>query len=39
MVSYEFGIILRIDGICRLVNKFYSQDFTDHEKEQLKIEL
>jgi hypothetical protein len=23
----------RIDDICRLVNKFYLQDFTDHEKE------
>jgi hypothetical protein len=28
----------RIDDICLLVNKFY-QDFTDHEKEQLEIEL
>jgi len=23
----------RIDDICQLVNKFYPQDFTDHEKE------
>jgi hypothetical protein len=23
----------RIDDICRLINKFYPQDFTDHEKE------
>jgi hypothetical protein len=29
----------RIDDICQLVNKFYPQDFTDFEKEQLKIEL
>jgi hypothetical protein len=29
----------RIDDICELVNKFYLQDFTDFEKEQLKIEL
>jgi hypothetical protein len=29
----------RIDDICRLVNKFYPQDFTDHEKEQLEIEF
>jgi hypothetical protein len=29
----------RIDDICQLVNKFYPQDFTDLEKEQLKIEL
>jgi hypothetical protein len=29
----------RIDDICRLVNKFYPQDFTDHEKEQLEIKL
>jgi hypothetical protein len=29
----------RIDDICQLVNKFYPQDFTDTEKEQLKIEL
>ncbi|XP_062158828.1 uncharacterized protein LOC133866325 [Alnus glutinosa] len=29
----------RIDDICQLVNKFYPQDFTDLEKEQLEIEL
>jgi len=29
----------RIDDICQLVNKFYSQNFTDLEKEQLEIEL
>ena len=29
----------RIDDICQLVNKFYPQDFTNLEKEQLKIEL
>jgi hypothetical protein len=29
----------RIDNICQLVNKFYPLDFTDFEKEQLKIEL
>ncbi|XP_062161921.1 uncharacterized protein LOC133868946 [Alnus glutinosa] len=29
----------RIDDICQLVNKFYPQDFTDLEKEQLETEL
>jgi hypothetical protein len=29
----------RIDDIFQLVNKFYLQDFTGFEKEQLKIEL
>ncbi|XP_059451079.1 uncharacterized protein LOC132181866 [Corylus avellana] len=29
----------RIDDICQLVNKFYPQDFTDFEKEQLELEL
>jgi hypothetical protein len=29
----------RIDDICQLVNKFYTQDFTDLEKEHLEIEL
>jgi hypothetical protein len=29
----------RIDDICQLVNKFYPQDFTNLEKEQLEIEL
>ena len=29
----------KIDDICQLVNKFYPQDFTDFEKEQLEIEL
>ena len=29
----------KIDDICQLINKFYPQDFTDHEKEQLEIEL
>jgi hypothetical protein len=29
----------RIDDICQLVNKFYPQDFTDIEKEQLEVEL
>jgi hypothetical protein len=29
----------RIDDICQLVNKFYPQDFTDLEKEELEIEL
>ena len=29
----------RIDNICWLVNKFYPQDFIDHKKEQLEIEL
>jgi hypothetical protein len=29
----------KIDDICRLVKKFYPQDFTDHEKERLEIEL
>jgi hypothetical protein len=29
----------KIDDICQLVNKFYPQDFTDLEKEQLEIEL
>ncbi|XP_062158677.1 uncharacterized protein LOC133866142 [Alnus glutinosa] len=28
-----------IDDICQLGNKFYPQDFTDLEKEQLEIEL
>jgi hypothetical protein len=27
-----------IDDICELVNKFYLQDFTDLENEQLEIE-
>jgi hypothetical protein len=29
----------RIDDICQLVNKFYPQNFTDTEKEQLEVEL
>ena len=29
----------RIKDILLLVNKFYPQDFTDHEKQQLKVEL
>jgi hypothetical protein len=29
----------RIDDICQLVNKFYPQDFTDLEKEQLETKL
>jgi hypothetical protein len=29
----------RIDDICQLVNKFYPQDFTNLEKERLKLEL
>jgi hypothetical protein len=28
-----------IDDICQFVNKFYPQDFTDLENEQLEIEL
>ncbi|KAK2638154.1 hypothetical protein Ddye_025949 [Dipteronia dyeriana] len=28
-----------IDDICKLVNKFYPHDFTDHEKLQLKMQL
>jgi hypothetical protein len=35
-VACEF---FKIGDICQLVNKFYSQYFTDLEKEQLKIEL
>jgi hypothetical protein len=29
----------RIDDICQLINKFYPQDFSDLEYEQLEIEL
>jgi hypothetical protein len=34
--AHEF---FRIDDICQLANKFYPQDFTDLENEQLEIEL
>ena len=29
----------RMDDVCQLVEKFYPQDFTDLEKEQLKMQL
>ncbi|XP_020272483.1 uncharacterized protein LOC109847663 [Asparagus officinalis] len=30
---------LRIQDICKLVGKFYAQDFTSEEKESLKMQL
>ena len=36
---YQAHQSFRINDICFLVAKFYSQDFTKHEKEVLEIEL
>ncbi|KAK9740634.1 hypothetical protein RND81_03G049900 [Saponaria officinalis] len=33
------GQHFKIDDICNLVNKFYPEDFTDVEKEELKVQL
>ncbi|KAK9670576.1 hypothetical protein RND81_13G210600 [Saponaria officinalis] len=33
------GQYFKIDDICNLVNKFYPEDFTDVEKEELKVQL
>ena len=35
----EINNIFRIDDICKLVDKYYPQDFEDHEKTRLKRQL
>jgi hypothetical protein len=35
----EINNSFRIDDICKLVDKYYPQDFEDHEKTRLKIQL
>jgi hypothetical protein len=32
-------LFFRIDDICLLINNFYPQEFTNHEKLRLKMEL
>lgn len=29
----------QVDNLCKLVHKFYPQDFTDFEKEELRVQL
>ena len=35
----EINLSFRIDDICKLVDKYYPQDFEDHEKTRLKRQL